>query len=846
VKKFWISQTRPRKLWLALAVGFALAMVSAFAIKVNISKDLEKIEVRENGLQFSAERDASGVWNIDAADPDSLWFAFGYVQSLDREFQLELFRQIALGKLSEWIGESQLARDRMMRMASKLGQWEWENPATDSLVPRAAKKFVEGRLKFLKDRPTPEPIEYRLLKLSRDSQPEWEPWHILALIRFHSWEFSFDLGSEARFAEFREIFGKEYAQFLMPMEESQSRAMYEQSTVSEGILPSLPTQKRMKFAEIFQPPAQSAFLKMNSSSSNSKIFLPNFSNLSAEDFFSHGAGNGASNGWLAADSNFKLSPTLCNDTHLGFSWPSPLYPVRYSIRSSGASGQGFMLPGLPVVVIGLANNPANKQSLTWGITMASFGDTQDLIEISQKTASESKKVDEIFYVRDSKGGQREVLAQEEWTSFGPRIDQFYKFGPKPIATPLALDWMGFHKVPSITDFFLRRNLLAQSNLLDDFASRWTYPAVNLFWIERENGKTKMGHHMTGMLFARKDRREQPMVISEKQAEQRTVSQPAERPFFRKVYQEGERTFLVTGNQKVFKEPLAFEIASDWVESSRTEQILDGVETTMNKPEASQTDYVSRSLLQFLKAHLDLLTDDVLCPPQSDENCLEYLKGLRSFEGKTDANDWRTLLAFKWYVKVKQNLWPAEQGTQSKDHEDLFSAWVRATHSARLINHLSANQSYRKKWESITNGLYPQMVAQSFHESLSALRTGYPDLRKAKWGDHHVIAWQHPFALAPEPAGPILSNYLLGHEKVSGGVDSPGRFDFGWRPSKPLEFPASHGSATRLCVEVPPDTEQPLKGRWSIPTGVSGNPFSKWATVMPREYFFKEKLFDPSE
>ena len=60
-------------------------------------------------------RDSLGVPHVWAEDPVDLFFAQGFLHATDRLWQLELFRRLPGGQLSELLGAAALPADRFMR-----------------------------------------------------------------------------------------------------------------------------------------------------------------------------------------------------------------------------------------------------------------------------------------------------------------------------------------------------------------------------------------------------------------------------------------------------------------------------------------------------------------------------------------------------------------------------------------------------------------------------------------------------------------------------------------------------------------------------------------------------------
>ena len=55
-------------------------------------------------------RDAQGVAHIYADNAPDLFFGLGYTMAQDRLFQMDMYRHVAMGSLSEWFGNLSLGK----------------------------------------------------------------------------------------------------------------------------------------------------------------------------------------------------------------------------------------------------------------------------------------------------------------------------------------------------------------------------------------------------------------------------------------------------------------------------------------------------------------------------------------------------------------------------------------------------------------------------------------------------------------------------------------------------------------------------------------------------------------
>ena len=90
-----------RILLFIFGIGLLLLWGVDYGFRSYMGSDVETLAVESEEFKFTAARDELGVWKIDVETEESLWFSLGYVQTVDREFQFELYRMLARGRLSE-------------------------------------------------------------------------------------------------------------------------------------------------------------------------------------------------------------------------------------------------------------------------------------------------------------------------------------------------------------------------------------------------------------------------------------------------------------------------------------------------------------------------------------------------------------------------------------------------------------------------------------------------------------------------------------------------------------------------------------------------------------------------
>ena len=144
-------------------------------------------QVTVTGLHSPVEIliDAHGVPAVYANDESDAWFAAGVLHARDRRWQMELYRRVTMGRLSEVLGDTTIPLDQRfltlgLRDAAK-AEWERATPQVQTALERyaagvnAATAAMVGRMR---------PIEFQLLGIAPAA---WEPVDSLAIGRLLAW-----------------------------------------------------------------------------------------------------------------------------------------------------------------------------------------------------------------------------------------------------------------------------------------------------------------------------------------------------------------------------------------------------------------------------------------------------------------------------------------------------------------------------------------------------------------------------------------------------------------------------------------------------------------------------------
>ncbi len=145
-----------------VALSLLLSLSALFLIAA--TNELKQVQRTLSGLKQSVEilRDRWGVPHIYAQNSDDLFFAQGYITANDRLFQLDLWRRIGTGKISEVLGPNFIARDRIARLVRYRGNWdeEWNSYSPDA--KQIVTAFTNGINAYIRSLNGERPEEFRL------------------------------------------------------------------------------------------------------------------------------------------------------------------------------------------------------------------------------------------------------------------------------------------------------------------------------------------------------------------------------------------------------------------------------------------------------------------------------------------------------------------------------------------------------------------------------------------------------------------------------------------------------------------------------------------------------------
>ena len=311
-------------------------------------------QIQVAGLQgpVNIYRDKMGIPNIYASNQHDLFFAQGYVHAQDRFWQMDTWRHIGSGTLSEMFGKGQVETDSFLRTLGWKQVAEQEYAQLDPQAKSIIDSYTEGVNAYLKDHDkTDLSLEYAVLGLLSPAykvQP-WTPVNTLTWGKAMAWDLRGNMGEEI-----------ERAVLLKTLTPEQVKELF----------PDYPQDHPIIVNKIGENPLmsqdQASQIDSNLLSSRDLTSLADQFSLLDQALGPTGDGIG-SNSWAVAGSRTTTGmPLLANDPHLGIQMPSIWYQVGLHCLPKSdecpIEVAGFSFAGVPGVVIG------HNDRIAWGFT----------------------------------------------------------------------------------------------------------------------------------------------------------------------------------------------------------------------------------------------------------------------------------------------------------------------------------------------------------------------------------------------------------------------------------------------------------------------------------------------
>ncbi|MBG1242526.1 penicillin acylase family protein [Nostoc sp. NZL] len=492
-RKRWFPRIIKRTLIVLLVLGLLLAGFATYTVRQSFAQESGTIQLPELKAEVTVQRDKWGIPHIYAANSHDLFMAQGYIHAQDRFWQMDFWRHIGSGRLSEMFGSSQVNTDRYLRTMGWARVAQQEIQEINAEMKAYLEAYADGVNAYLAEHQgNALSLEYAVLKfLNPGYKPE--PWQILHSLTWGK-VMAYDLGTNFQ----SEI---ERAILLKTLTPAQLEELY--PPYPQDLPAILPEFAKGKTGED-ENPDETTFTTFGIEEVIESITKPM---MALEQLIGPtGIGIGSNNWVISGQRTVTGKPILANDPHLGVQIPSIWYEVGLHCTSKSAecpyNVTGFSFAGMIGVVIG------HSDRIAWGVTNV-LSDVMDLYieklnpnnpnqyQVNGKWV-DMKLVQETIQV----AGSQPIVQTVRYTRHGPILSDvspnLKQFQPsQPLEVPqnyaVALRWTALE--PSKLGYAIPQINRAQNwQEFRTAASNYDVPAQNLVYADVDGN---IGYQMPG-------------------------------------------------------------------------------------------------------------------------------------------------------------------------------------------------------------------------------------------------------------------------------------------------------------------------------------------------------------
>jgi penicillin G amidase len=790
-----------RIILIILGVLIVLAIVTAagayYATRQSFPETSGELVIPGLEDEVHVYRDEFGIPHIFAGNEEDLFFAQGYITAQDRFWQMEFWRHIGQGRLSEIAGDATIESDKFIRTMG----WNRMAQATTDYYAKDEPQFMAimeaysaGVNAYLDENRDNLSLHFEILGLVNDPW-EIEPWTPLDTV---SWgvvmsdNLSGNWSEEIARADLNQELGRATVELIWPGYPLDGRPVIAPTDQQHNAL----NEEEQEESDPEDRETTKDEAGFNWSAVNTAII----GHVPAPMF---GLGDGpllGSNNWVISGEFTESGlPLLANDPHLGVQMPSIWYEV--GLHAPEWDVVGFSFAGVPGVILG------HNDKIAWGVTNTG-PDVQDLYieKINPSNAhqyeyegqwQDMEIIEEVIKVN---GGEDVALAVRS-TRHGPIISDIQD----DATDVLAFRWT--HQEPS--RILQSVVFLNKAQNYDDFREAlrfWDVPAQNFVYADVEGN---IAYQMPGLIPIRNGGSGEvpvPGWIDRYEWEDWVPYEEMPALF------NPEQGYIVTANNAVVDEEYPHFISEDWSSGDRSRRIDEMIAGKIANGEKITAAGIAQ--MQFDNKSLPAETYiPLLAGLSSDDSQVQAaIERLRGWDKQEKQDSVPTTIFEIFFMNLINNVLVDDIGAENLE---------KIPGSAKLIfMHELAGQPNARWWDDVgTSGkeTREEILLQSLAEAITWLEENEGSNMNAwEWGTLHTITFADGI-LGASGIAPVEAIFNRGPFPLDGGRDLVNAQS--WDDSEPARVSA-HPSM-RMIVDLS-DLEA---SRSVIPTGNSGHPYN---------------------
>jgi len=664
------------------------------------------VRIKNLRKEVTVIRDKWGIPHVYADNDEDLFFAQGYVHAQDRLWQMEVFRRLVSGRLSEILGEATLDLDIYKRTVGlrRAAEIEAEHflETADEQTKTIAKAYVQGVNEYIETHRKCLPIEFAILSIQPSS---WSIADSLSIEKYMGWMLGGNWESELLRVDLNKKLGEKMARELLPF----------CSTETSMIIPS-----DGRYPE-------TADLILSKLMKTEKVLRPN------------GPGFGSNNWVVDGHKSVTGKPLLANDPHLGIQMPSIWYEIH--LVGQGINVIGASLAGAPGVIIG------HNEHIAWGTTNI-MSDVQDLYveKINPENPNQylyKEKWEDMQVIKEEiivKGKKEPVTRQVCITRHGPIID----FWILQMAMPQAkwgleevysLRWSG-HQPSRLIEAIVKLDNAHNWEEFREALKFWGSPGQNFVYADI---KGNIGYQMAYGMIPIRPRSQGLVPVPGWTGE---YEWEGFIPFEELPSVLNPPThFIVTANQKIHSDDYPHFISHEWAPAYRARRIT---QLLTSNQKLSSEDFM-RIQADVLSLHAQELLPYLANLQPQNERQREALKHLKDWDLQLSDSSTAALIFEVWYDKLLQKVLKEKLGN------DLFMHYLQSGSHILAIQQMLQYPTEFWFGEGSGSNLEKRdrVVQQSLEQALeeASARLG-ADMSQWRWGRLHTTSFVHILGTKP--------------------------------------------------------------------------------------------------
>ncbi|OOV17171.1 penicillin acylase family protein [Flavobacterium sp. LM4] len=753
-----------KKILLIILVLIVVAAISLFAYIFHLKPRYEgEIELKNLQKETSVYFDDFGIPHIYADSEKDAMTALGYVHAQDRLWQMELLRRIAPGRLSEIFGAVALKNDMFF---SGIG------------IEEASAKAIA---KLDKDSPGYQltlayldginqyleegvtPIEFTLIGVKKEKFTIKDVYNIFGYMSF---SFAMAQKTDPLLTDIRNKYGMQYLKDL-------------------GIEGEFNTTqiKSSKEIEAYTEIAKSVAALLDKSP------IPPFV---------------GSNSWIAGPNKTKNGKVIfANDPHIGFSQPATWYEAH--IITPNHELYGCYLAGTPFPLL------AHNRDYAYGLTMFENDDIDFYQEKDKPGDSSQYQTPTGFANYESRTktisvkDTSDVVLTVKSSRHGPIMNNLLERLKNK--NPVAMSWIYTQQPIRILDAVYG---LSHAKSKSDFKKAVQLVAAPGLNVMYGDAKGNVAWWATGTLYKHNKGVNSFFILDgtsgkDDIAEYLDFSKnpSAENPKWGYVYSANNQPEAIDG----YLYP-GYYLPED--RAKRISTLMDK-KSNWDKEEISKMIYDNRSDVA-VEVTRNLISNIDFNSISSKEK--EAVNVLKSWKGTTNLEDLGPTIYNKCIYLYLKNTFEDEMGV------DNFNLFLGISVGKQVIAHQIKNEN-SVWWDNIKTNKVKEtrkdIISKSFHETIASLQKQLGNtITDWKWGEVHTVEHEHPLG----KVALLRGLFNVGPFAAPGSNEVINNQFFGFNDEG--KYYVKGGPSTRRVIDF-----SDIENSWSIlPTGQSGNPFSK--------------------